>query len=136
MTKRPGSITQSNSGSMSGGLQAAIGSNNSQVMNSTGSTKSNELSQAEAVEVLEQIKVLISNSVIPEVAKGKAATYVEAAKIEAEEANPDKQLISRNLERVTKNLEEVDKTVDAGKSILSKIIPLTLKLATWLGAAV
>lgn len=121
---------------MSGGMQSAIGSNNSQVMNSTGSTKSNELSQAEAVEILEQIKVLINNSLIPEMAKGKAATYVEAAKIEAEEENPDKQLISRNLERVTKNLEEVDKTVDAGKSILSKVIPLTLKLAAWLGSVV
>lgn len=135
MSNNPGGISQSNSGSMSGGMQAAIGNHNKQVMSNEVSATSSTPTQAEVIDLLTQIEQIIQQAQLPEAAKEKAAKYVETAKVEAEEAEPDKQLISKNLERVTKNLEEVDKTVDTSKRIFEKVIPLVIKIASWLGTA-
>lgn len=134
MSSNPGGISQSNSGSMSGGMQAAIGNHNKQTMSNEDSAP-NIPTQAEVVELLAQIEQLIQSAELPEAVKEKAKKYVETAKIEAEEKEPDKQLISRNLERVTKNLEEADKTVDASKRIFEKIVPLVVRIVSWLGTA-
>lgn len=134
MSSNPGGISQSNSGSMSGGMQAAIGNHNKQTMSNEDSAP-NIPTQAEVVELLAQIEQLIQSAELPEAVKEKAKKYVETAKIEAEEKEPDKQLISRNLERVTKNLKEADKTVDASKRIFEKIVPLVVRIVSWLGTA-
>jgi uncharacterized caspase-like protein len=135
VSNNPGGISQSNSGSMLGGMQAAIGNDNKQAMSTKASDASNVPTQAEVVELLAQIEHLIRNAELPEAVKGKTTKYIEAAKVEAEEAEPDKKLISKNLERVTKNLEEVDKTVDTSKKIFEKVVPLVMKVASWLGIA-
>lgn len=135
MSNNPDGITQSNSGSMSGGMQAAIGNQNKQTMSSEGASSSDMPTQAEIVELLVQIQQIIQQSELPEIAKGKIAKYVETAKVEAEEKEPDKQLVSKNLERVTKSLEEIDKTVDTSKRVFGKVVPLLVKVASWIGAA-
>lgn len=121
---------------MGGGMQAAIGNHNNQIMSTEGSAAANVPSQAEVVELLSQIEQMIRHSELPEVVKGKIRKYIEAAKVEAEEVEPDKELISKNLERVTKNLEEVDKTVDASKRIFEKVVPLVIKIGSWLAIAI
>ena len=136
MSNNPGGITQSSSGSMGGGMQAAIGNDNKQVMSAETSSDSNSPTQAEVVELLAQIERIIRDAELPEVAISKAIKYIEAAKIEAEESEPDKQLISKNLERVTKNLEEVDKTVDASNRIFEKVVPLMMRIGSWIGMAI
>lgn len=135
MSDSPGGIAQSNTGSMGGGMQAAIGNYNKQGMRGVISDNSDVPTQAEVVEILSQIERLIRNAELPEAVKGKTTKYVEAAKIEAEESEPDKQLISKSIERVSKNLEEADKTIDASKRIFKKAIPLMIKVASWLGMA-
>lgn len=135
MSNHPGSISQSNSGSMSGGMQAAIGNHNKQTMSNESFSVLNIPTKAEVIELLAQIEKTIENADLPEAVKGKVTKYVETARVEAEEEKPDKQLISKNLERVTKNLEEVDKTVDASKRIFEKVAPFLIKVASWLGTA-
>jgi hypothetical protein len=135
VSDNPGGISQSNSGSMAGGMQAAIGNHNRQMTSNEGTSASNVPTQAEVSELLAQMAQMIRNAELPEAVKEKVTKYIEAAKIEAEEAEPDKQLISKNLERVTKNLEEVDKTVDASKRIFEKVVPIVIKVASWLGTA-
>lgn len=120
---------------MSGGMQATTGNYNNQAMRNEGSSVANALTQAEVVELLGQIEQTIRNAELPGAVKEEATRYVEAAKAEAEEEEPDKQFISKKLERVTKNLEEVDKTVDTSKRIFEKVVPLVVKVAGWLGAA-
>lgn len=136
MSKNPGGISQSNSGSMAGGMQAAIGNHNKQAMSTETASVSNIPTQAEVVDLLAQIERIIRDAELPEVATSKATKYIEAAKVEAGESEPDKQLISKNLERVTKNLEEVDKTVDVSKRIGEKVVPLVIRIASWLGMAI
>jgi len=135
MSNNPGGISQSSSGSMGGGMQAAIGNDNKQVMSAETSSDSNSPTQAEVIELLVQIEHIIRDAKLPEVATNKAIKYIEAAKIEAEESEPDKQLISKNLERVTKNLEEVDKTVDASNRIYEKVVPLVMRIGKWIWTA-
>lgn len=120
---------------MSGGMQAARGNYNQLTMNNHEASPTNILTQAEAVEVLAQIEQMIRNSQLPEELKEKTAKYMEVAKAEAEDNEPDKQLISKSLEKVTKNLEELDKTMDTSKRVFEKIAPLLIKIAGWLGAA-
>lgn len=135
MTNNPGGIFQSNSGSMSGVFQTASGNHITQTVHNEGSTAAHALTQAEVVELLRQIEQMIRNAELPGAEKEKATKYVETARVEAEEKEPDKQLISKNLERVTKTLEEVDKTVDTSNRIFEKAVPLVVKVAGWLGTA-
>ena len=69
-TNKPGSISQSNSGFMTGGMQAAIGNNNNQAMSSQGSAVSSS-QQDDIVEILAEIERMIHESEIPEKVKGK-----------------------------------------------------------------
>lgn len=63
MTHNPGGISQSNTGSMGGGQQGAIGNNNSQAMTSqTDAPAGQQLTQQEVIEKLAQIEDLIRRS--------------------------------------------------------------------------
>ncbi len=136
MSNNSGGISQSNSGSVLGGMQAAVGNCNKQVMSTEMSPVLNVPAQFEVVEFLEKIECILRDAELPEVAKSKAVKYIEAAKIEAEESEPDKQLIFKNLERVTKNLGELDKTLDVSKRISEKIIPFIRLISSWLGMTI
>ena len=133
MANSSGGISQTNSGSMAGGMQAAIGNNN--VMNNDVTYSLPVPTKAEVVNLLTQIEQLIQNSDISDIEKTKSKKYLDTAKTEIEEKEPDKELVSKNLERVAKNLETVDKTLDTSKKIFEKSIPLIKKIAIWLGAA-
>ena len=133
MANSSGGISQTNSGSMAGGMQAAIGNNN--VMNNEGISSLHVPTKVEVVNLLTQIEQLIQNSDISHIEKTKSQKYLDSAKTEVEEREPDKELVSKNLERVAKNLETVDKTLDTSKKIFEKSIPLIKKIAIWLGAA-
>lgn len=133
MANSSGGISQTNSGSMAGGMQAAIGNNN--VINNEGKSSLSVPTQSEVVNLLTQIEQLIQNSNISDIEKAKSQKYLNSAKTEVEEKEPDKELVSKNLERVAKNLETVDKTLDTSKKIFEKAVPLIKKIAIWLGAA-
>lgn len=129
----PGSISQSNSGSMSGGMQAAIGNNNNQAMSSQESAVSSS-QQSNIVEILSEIERIIHDSEIPEKVKAKSISHVKAAKSEISEEEPDSQILSKHLERVSKSVAEVDKTMDSGVRITEKVTVLVTKILTLLAA--
>lgn len=133
MANSSGGISQTNSGFMAGGMQAAIGNNN--VMNNEGTSSLSVPTQSEVVNLLTQIEQLIQNSGVSDIEKAKSQKYLDSAKTEVEEKEPDKELVSKNLERVAKNLETVDKTLDTSQKIFEKAVPLIKKIAIWLGAA-
>jgi len=133
MANGSGRISQSNSGFMSGGMQAATGNNNYQVMKNEGSSSLNVPTQSEVVDLLIQIEKLIQDSRLDETDKNKIQIYLAPAKAQADEKQPNKSLISSNLEQLTKNLQELDKTADAGKQVFEKAVPLIKKIAIWLG---
>ena len=128
-TNKPGSTSQSNSGSMTGGMQAAIGNNNNQAMSSQGSAVSSS-QQDDIVEILAEIERMIHESEIPEKVKEKSISHVKAAKSEIVEEEPDSQILSKHLERVSKSVAEVDKAMDSGVRITEKITILDEKILT------
>lgn len=133
MSERP-SISQSNTGSMSGGQQASIGNNNQQTMTTAHSTAPMP-SQAEVLQLLAELESLVQAAELPTAEKDKATKYLGAAQAEAEEDEPEKGLIAKNLERATKTLKSADEAVGAGVSIFEKVAPIVRKIAPWLGAA-
>jgi len=116
---------------MFGGMQAAIGDNNQQIAGYQEAP--DEPTQAEVVELLKQIEQIVQSAQLPEGVQEKITKYIETAKLEAAEDEPDKELVSRSLERFTKHLEEVDKSLESGQQILKKVFPLLTKMAGWLG---
>jgi len=128
-----GGISQTNSGFMAGGMQAAIGNNN--VMNNEGTSSLSVPTQSEVVDLLTQVEQLIQKTGVSNIENTKAQKYLGIAKTEVEEKEPDKELVSKSLELVAKNLETVDKTLDTSQKIFEKAVPLIKKIAIWLGSA-
>ena len=134
MNNNPGGISQSNSGQMSGGMQVNTGDNSQQTM-------MNEIAadrmptNPEVIEMLAQLEEVIQSSVLLEADKEKAKTYLDAAKTEAEEEEPDKELVAKSLERATKTLKAADEAMEAGSSLFEKFAPTVKAIAPWLGRA-
>ncbi|MFP4121755.1 MAG: pentapeptide repeat-containing protein [Coleofasciculus sp.] len=136
MTNNPGGISQSNTGSMGGGQQGAIGDHNKQTMSTQAAASAGEqLTQQEVLQMLEQIEQMIDSAEIPEDIKEEANTYLGAAKKAVEKEEPNKERVNINLEGVAEELEKASKVAEAGTTLFTKVKPIFVKVAGWLGAA-
>ncbi len=81
MTNNPGGISQSNTGSMEGGQQAAIGNHNQQTMSTQAdASPEEELSQQDVLQLLAELEQRINESGISSDMKEEATTYLSAGK--------------------------------------------------------
>jgi hypothetical protein len=135
VNNNPGGISQSNTGQMSGGMQANTGDNSQQTMVSGVDTNSMP-TQLEVIEMLVKVQEIIQDSALSEIDKKKATTFLDAAKAEAEAEEPNKGLVAGNLERVTKTLKAADEALGTGASLVEKVAPTVKAIAPWLGKAV
>lgn len=137
MSDNPGGISQSNTGSMSGGMQASHGNNNQQIMRtSLAAPDEKQLTQQEVIQMLAQIEQLVEDDPeLPEVDKEKSLKYLGAAKEEAQANEPDKHLAAGNLKRVTDTLKTASETVASSKSLWENVKPILVQLPGWLGVA-
>ena len=135
MTNNPGGISQSNTGSMGGGQQAAIGDNNQQSMSTQGSASAEEqLSQQDVLQLLAELEQTINESEISADMKEEAQTYLSAAKKAIDKEEPNKERATINLEGVAEELEKASKVAEAGTTLFTKVKPILIKVAGWLGA--
>jgi len=136
MTNNPGGISQSNTGSMGGGQQGAIGDHNKQTMSTQAAASAGEqLTQQDVLQMLGQIEQMIGSAEIPEEIKEEANTYLGAAKKAVEKEEPNKERAKINLEGVAEELEKASKVAEAGTTLFTKVKPILVKVAGWLGAA-
>ncbi|MBW4680350.1 MAG: hypothetical protein KME19_09565 [Microcoleus vaginatus WJT46-NPBG5] len=146
MSSNTGGVNQSIQGGSTnqGAMQAGVAGGNANVLAGDANViqQTNqvvaaqpEITQDEAVELLAQIEELLKTANLPEDQKGKATKFLAAAKEEAKEAEPDKDFIKNNLERVTKTIKATTETVSASKGLWKSITPIFVKLAPWLGVA-
>jgi hypothetical protein len=70
---------------------------------------------------------------LPDDLKQKSMRYLGAATEEAKEPEPDKQLMSSSLKKVSSTIAEASKTVESAKDFAAKVAPTMLKLGAWLG---
>lgn len=135
MNNYPGDIHQVNSGFMAGGMQVAAGNNNTQIASSDGSLAPLMATKNEVIELILQIKQIIQSLNIPEPEKEKIFKYLDIAKLETEEEEPNKELVAKSLERVASNMDSIEKTLGSSQRIMGIISPMLLKIASWLGTA-
>ncbi|MBW4688439.1 MAG: hypothetical protein KME40_25955 [Komarekiella atlantica HA4396-MV6] len=135
MTSNPGGISQSNTGQMSGGMQAAIGNNSQQNMQAQTVPAEKTLSQEDVLRLLGEIQQILQGSTLPEDVKQKASNRLGAAVDEVQQKEPDKQLAAGNLKRMTETLEDASKTLNAGQGLVEKVQPILGQLLGWLNVA-
>ncbi|MBH8555518.1 hypothetical protein I8751_24875 [Nostocaceae cyanobacterium CENA357] len=135
MSNNPSGISQSNTGQMAGGMQAAIGNNNQQLMQAQTIPAQKALTQEDVLRLLGEIQQLLQRSTLPEEIKQKASTRLEAAVDEVQQKEPDKKLAAGNLKRMAETLEDASKTLSAGKGLVEKVQPILGQLLGWLNVA-
>lgn len=114
---------------VNGGVQAAKGNHNQQTIKThVAAPTEKQLNQAEVVELLAQIEQLIGNAELPEADKEKSLRYLLAAKAEAQEKEPNKQLTALSLECMAETLKNASKTVATGKSLWENVEPILMQL--------
>lgn len=94
------------------------------------------ISQENAVELLTKIEELIKTANLPSEVVQEATKYVGKAKEEAEEKEPQQPIVLSQLDRATNAIKKLDTTASATSDFISKLKPLFVKLAGWLGVAV
>lgn len=138
MHNNPGGISQSVSGgTVYGGQQAMQGNKNQTTMETTVAPSPDEklLTQAEVIELLAQIEVMIHQAELPAHVKEESALYLGAAKKATEKDEPKKALAAENLKSMAETVQTASKTVESSKSLWENMKPILLQLPTWLGVA-
>jgi truncated hemoglobin YjbI len=135
MSTNPGGISQSNTGQMAGGMQAAIGNENQQSMQAKSTSATKGLSQEDVVELLAEIQKVLIDSALPKEVREKVTSRLDAAIDEVQQKEPDKQLAAGNLKRMAETLENTSKTLDAGKGVWERVKPILGQLPGWLNVA-
>ena len=122
-------------GSNSGSIQAVNAGRDAVVSQAMGQGEAEEISQADAVALLEQVVALIRAAELPESEKEEAEMYAKLAKKEAGKEEPDKKRIIGNLEGATGLLKRLSGTAEAGKKLVEQLKGPIATLAGWLGVA-
>lgn len=104
-----------------------IGDNNTQSI-----TNTTNQSPGELINIIELLIQEIRDEQIADEEKNKALRYLEVAKSELKEENPDKGFIGKNMKKVADTLESTGKILEHGSSIGSKIF----SVLKWVGVAV
>ncbi|NEO76229.1 hypothetical protein [Moorena sp. SIO4G3] len=102
------------------------------------SESSQPLTQANVVELITKLEELFRSSDLPEAETSQAIKYLEAAKEEAQEEEPDKDFAAKNLQKACtalKVLKETGETVEAGTNLWKTFQLIITKLLPWLGKA-
>ncbi|NEQ87436.1 MAG: hypothetical protein F6K26_47710 [Moorea sp. SIO2I5] len=99
---------------------------------------SQPLNKDKVVELITQLEELCRSSYLPEAETSQAIKYLEAAKEEAQEEEPDKDFAAKNLQKACtalKGLKEAGETVEAGKNLWETFQLIITKLLPWFGKA-
>lgn len=95
-----------------------------------------QITATEVVEMLADLEEKIHNfTALPEAYRENSITRLKAAKVEAQESQPDKESIAKSLKRVNETLNEASKTSQEVKGLVKELFPTFVKVAGYLGPA-
>jgi hypothetical protein len=116
--------------------QGQAGQDLSQTQQGNQAEQHNQGLQAEdIVNLLGQIETTIRASNLPPDRQQKAIAYLNAAQQEAQEPEPDKDLMTKNLKRMGDTITTANDTMVAGKTLWQTVQPLLLPVLGWMGVA-
>lgn len=93
------------------------------------------LTGTEVAQLLGEFASAIKAVQLPAAQEQKALANLGSAVEEAKEAEPDKDMVAKNLKRVNEALSGVDKATDTGKKLWEKGAEVFGAITPWLGAA-
>ncbi|MGF1492260.1 MAG: pentapeptide repeat-containing protein [Microcoleaceae cyanobacterium] len=97
---------------------------------------SEQITPQQVVELLAYLESRIQNlPEFPAAEREKSTTRLASAKVEAQETEPDKESIAKNLKRVNESLKEASTTSQGIKEFIQEVAPTVVKIAGWLGTA-
>jgi hypothetical protein len=135
--KRKPSHSQSISGSEITGSQvqmAQAGENLTQSQQGNQSAQQKQgLTTTEVMAIFTKIEAAIQTTNLSQEEMKKAINYLNAAKQEAQESEPDKELVAKNLKRMGDTLKMANETTNAGKTLWETVQPMLAPLVDWLG---
>jgi hypothetical protein len=135
--KKPTQSQQFGNVTINGGqMQAAqAGGDVVQSMSGENAGQQQGMTGAEAIALLEKLAGAIATSGIPEEQKKKMMVNLEAAKQEAEEKEPNKDLMGANLKKVGETMKSLKETTEAGKSLWQTGGEILKAIAPFVGMA-
>ncbi len=126
-------ISGNNNVTAKGNNNTFVQGNNNQINQGV---NAEQMTATEVVEMLAYLEQQIQNlTALPEAEQQKSIKRLEAAKVEVQESEPDKESIAKNLKRVNETLNEAGETTEEVKKLAKELFPTVVKVAGWLGCA-
>ena len=115
----------------------ALGNNSTFNQSLASKNGDEEITATKVVEMLAHLEERIQSlTVLSETDREKSVKRLEAAKVEAQESEPNKDSIANSLKRVNNTLKEAGKTTTEAKELVNELFPTVKKVAGYLGYAV
>jgi Cdc6-like AAA superfamily ATPase len=89
----------------------------------------------EIMELLVRLSNLVEQSDLSRVQINKALVRLEIAVEEVKEAEPDKELVAKTVQRALKTIQEKDSSIQIDVRSLARIQPVLEQLSRWLGVS-
>jgi hypothetical protein len=123
------------SGGTVSGQVAQAGGNVTQTQHINQGSLEKQLTVTEVVDLITQIETYLNGTALPDDLKNKAMTHLEAAKVSAQEKEPDKDYTAKSLQKATTIMKQTSETIAVGQTLWSRVQPLVQQLLPWLGVA-
>jgi ribosomal protein L16 Arg81 hydroxylase len=115
----------------------ALGNNSTFNQSLASKNGDEEITATKVVEMLAHLEERIQSlTVLSETDREKSVKRLEAAQVEAQESEPDKDSIANSLKRVNNTLKEAGTTTIEVKELVDELFPTVKKVAGYLGYAV
>jgi hypothetical protein len=123
------------SGGTVSGQVAQAGGNVTQTQHINQGSLEKQLTVTEVIDLITQIETFLNDTALPDDLKTKAMTHLEAAKVSAQEKEPDKDYTAKSLQKATTIMKQTSETIAVGQTLWSRVQPLVQQLLPWLGVA-
>jgi hypothetical protein len=95
-----------------------------------------QITAVQVVERLGDIKdLLLEDKNLPQPQKETAIKFLDAAKEEAKQKEPDKEMVAKNLKRTTEIIKTAGETVEASKGLWKNVQQIITPLIGWFSVA-
>ena len=136
MNKNPGQNITTNVVSNSGSVQITAAGRDAYISsNQSASGDEVQITDKEALTLIDSILNLIKESNLPEKPLENAKLNTKLSKLEADSSEPKKNIIADNLKNAIELIKGLSETTDEAKTLIQKLRDPVIKLAGWLGIA-
>jgi uncharacterized protein YjbI with pentapeptide repeats len=117
--------------------QAVQGYNNQVNQHNQADTNTREqITKAEVIKLLAELEQKIVSSELPEETKKKTLNRLTTVSDDVQEKEPNKELVTGNLKKVTETLAQASKSTEEAKKLWDNVQPILKTIAKWLGVGI